>query len=320
MWPLLQQVTNYSPCRQHEDVLRELLQVHERIVGSFGDSPIIETKLGELINVVVQSYEESYNPCTLSFVAVAVEKFGSKNPAVEDSFCQLLAHLTNTTCTYVQSRSIANCPQLITAFFDLCQRFLLFCPNALVKCSQFDLLYQFAVACLSQCKGERDSTRAALIFLTQVFGWKQMRALSAECRVILSQNSGILDGATALHGCDVVKACFLGICGGPQMLLPPFTDCLYAIVAHVLGTDEDGTGIVQSAALELIRGWVVAALQVEEVGGRISREDKERVVRSMFSIAAGGRTKKSRFRQLVADISKVSKGEASGESVFLSYE
>ena len=53
MWPLLQQVTNYSPCRQHEDVLRELLLVHERIVGSFGDSPIIETKLGELINTVI---------------------------------------------------------------------------------------------------------------------------------------------------------------------------------------------------------------------------------------------------------------------------
>lgn len=89
-----------------------------------------------------RSFEESYNPCTLSFVAVAVEKFGTKNADIENSFCQLLAHITTTTCTHVQTRTIPNCPALVTSFFDLCQRVLLFCPAALVKNAQFGLLYQ----------------------------------------------------------------------------------------------------------------------------------------------------------------------------------
>ena len=320
MWPLLQKVASFSPCRQHEDVLRELLQVHERIVGSFGDSPIIETKLGELINVVVQSYEESFNPCTLGFVAVAVEKFGTKNQAIQESFCQLLAHLTTTTCTYVQTRLIPNCPNLITAFFDLCQRFLLFCPASLVKCSQFQLLYQFAVACLTQCKGERDSTRAALIFLTQMFGWKQMKALSEDVVAILNANSSILDSATGQHGKEVVLACFVGICGGaPQMLLPPFTDCLYAIVSHVLGADEEGTSIVPSQALDLIKSWIVAALQDPAVADKMTNEDKERAVRALFGLVAGGRRTKNKFKLLIGDVSKVCRGEGN-DQVFVGYE
>jgi len=307
MWPLLQQVSSYSPCRQHEDVLRELLQVHERIVGSFGDSPIIETKLGELINVVVQSYEESFNPCTLSFVAVAVEKFGVKNAGVEESFCQLLAHLTTTTCAYVQTRQISNCPNLITAFFDLCQRFLLFCPASLVKCSQFQLIFQFGVACVTQCEGERDSTRAALIFLTQLFGWKQMRALSEETVGALRMHGGIIDAATGAQGAEVVKSCFVGVCGGlPQMLLPPLTDCLYSLVVHVLGADEEGLAVVNTGALELARGWLKGALGTEEVnGGKIGGEKKERVIGSILSLAAGGKRSKVKFRNLIGDVAKV---------------
>ena len=88
MWPLLQKVANSPYCRQHDDVLNQLLKVHGRCVNSFGD--VIEPKIGELINVVVQAYEETHHSCCCEFVGIAVEKFSAKGGGVEESFCQVI--------------------------------------------------------------------------------------------------------------------------------------------------------------------------------------------------------------------------------------
>ncbi len=319
MWPLLQNVTNYSPCRQHEDVLKELLGVHARIVGSFGE--MMEVKLGELINVVVQAYEESYASCALSFVGVAVEKFGARGGGVEDSFCGLLTHLIQLTCTHVQKRGISEVPHLIFSFFEMAQKFLLFCPGALVKSSEFSLLYSFAVACLTQCKGERDSTRQALIFLTQIIGRKGIRLSDITVQALESSRS-VIDVQTAQHGSEIVKSCFVSLAGGaPQMLQSNFSDCLYAIVTHVIGADSDnGVVSLQGEGSVLVQSWVVAALQNEGIPEILGNEDKEIVMRTMFKLATGGVKLKGKFKSLLQDFSKICLGEMSSDGVLTVYD
>ena len=240
MWPLLTSISSYIPTRQHPTVLSSLLSVHSKIVSSFGE--IIEPRLGELINFVVQAYEESYDGVCLDFVGVAVEKFGPLSGPFAASFRDLLNHLTAKTLSHVESKGIPSSTSLVTSFYDLAQRFLLFCPHALVENQSFTNIYSFAVACLTQCGGERDSTRAALIFLTQIIGRKGVR-LSPSSRSVLEGLRATIDGHTAREGCEIVKSCMRGMGGGgTQMLRGPFADCLYAVVTHVIGADVDDGG------------------------------------------------------------------------------
>ncbi|GMH95092.1 hypothetical protein TL16_g13076 [Triparma laevis f. inornata] len=315
-WPMLQSIASYDPCRLHPDILQELLGVHGKIVSSFGD--IIEPKLGELINIVVQAYEEGYNRGCLDFVAVAAEKFGNRGGGVEESFRGLLAHLTAKTCQHIQSVGMAECTELVTSFFDLAQRFLLFCPTALVKNEQFPLIYSFGVVCLVQCKGERDSTRQALIFLTQVIGRKGVR-LSQSTRAALEECRSTIDAHTAQHGSEIVKSCFVSLAGGsPQMLLPAFSDCLYAIVTHVIGADSEEGGKVDGGGGGLVQTWIVSALNDEAIPKFIEDSDKANMMQAMFNIATKGLKEKGRFKSLIGDFVKICKREVNGD-VLASY-
>ena len=149
-----------------------LLGLFGRCVGSFGE--IIEPKINELINVVVMAYEETHASCCCEFVGIAVEKFSSRSGGIEDNFCNLLGHLCSNTVVYLQKAvgGIVENTDLVRSFFDMAQRFLLFCPAGLMKCVEFTQLFSFAVACLRECKGEKNSTRASLIFLSQIIGRK----------------------------------------------------------------------------------------------------------------------------------------------------
>jgi len=310
-WPMLQSIASYDPCRLHHDILQELLGVHGKIVSSFGD--IIEPKLGELINIVVQAYEEGYNRGCLDFVAVAAEKFGNRGGGVEESFRGLLAHLTAKTCQHIQSVGMSESTELVTSFFDLAQRFLLFCPSALVKNEQFPLIYSFGVACLTQCKGERDSTRQALIFLTQIIGRKGVR-LSQSTRAALEEFRTTIDAHTAQHGAEIVKSCFVSLAGGsPQMLLPPFSDCLYAIVTHVIGADSEEGGKVDGGGGGLVQSWIVAALNDEAIPKFIEDSDKANMMTAMFNIATKGLKEKGRFKSLIGDFVKICKKEINAD-------
>ncbi|CAN0398829.1 unnamed protein product, partial [Phaeothamnion confervicola] len=62
----------------------------------------------------------------------------------------------------------AECPQLVRALFELFQRCLIYCPAALAHSRQVDNLLRAAIACLAGPSLERDSTRAALTFVTQL--------------------------------------------------------------------------------------------------------------------------------------------------------
>ena len=275
MWPLLTSIATYAPCRTHPSILTSLLSVHSKIVSSFGE--VISSRLGEVINVVVQAYEEIYDVACLNFVGVAVEKFGPLSGPYSASFRDLLHHLTSKTLAHLNSKGIPSSTSIVAAFYGLAQRFLLFCPLGLVSNDSFPLIYSFAVACLTQCLGERDSTRAALIFLTQIIGRKGVR-LSPSSRAVLAPRANEIDAHTARFGGPIVLACLLGAgVGGPPMLRGPFGDCLYAVVTHVMGADDDeGREAKRGRLGGPSIAWVIAGGLVVSYAGAVASRTRRR--------------------------------------------
>jgi hypothetical protein len=100
----------------------------------------------------------------LKYMTTAVEVYGASSA---DSFQEMLHHVSGIVFTNIQSHqsSIEECTELIKVYFELNQRFILYCPTALVQCPLFSSIINCAIECLAACKGERESTRAVLNFL-----------------------------------------------------------------------------------------------------------------------------------------------------------
>ena len=317
LWPMVQSLSSYPPCRSHSDILESLLSVYSKIVASFGE--MVEGKLGEIINVVVGAYEESYASCCLGFVGVAVEKFGRRGGGVEESFRALLGHLTTKTCQRIQSVGFTSATGLITSFFSLCQIFLLFSPLGLVRNEQFHLIYELSVACLSQCKGDRDSTRQSLIFLTQIIGRNLVR-LGQTTSKALESCSDIIDSHTARHGPEIVKQCMLGLSGSsPSSLAPAMSECLHAIVCHLVGpaTATATNAVPIPNGRNLVSSWIFSSLSSPTIPTFLSSQDKDTLLIAMVHLGQDPQGK-HKFKMLCSDFYKVCKKEMNGE-VFKTY-
>jgi hypothetical protein len=165
----LTDIASHPYCRSNEIVLAGLLEVHSQLLGVV--PALIGPYFNDLISFVVRSYEETVCPSSLEYISAAVESFGSENSAIanvaglddnatEAMFSQLLAHISQCTFRFVtQTTQPKECTQVIAALFKMTQRYLLFLPAALVQCSEFASLFALGVACLTECKGEVESSR-----------------------------------------------------------------------------------------------------------------------------------------------------------------
>ncbi|KAL7532240.1 hypothetical protein ACHAXR_004513, partial [Thalassiosira sp. AJA248-18] len=139
-WPVLNEISSLPSCRANEPVLSGLLDVHSQLLSVVPS--LIGPYFKDLITFVVKAYEESCCPSALDYVSAAVETFdteesigmaaGLDENGKELIFNQLLAHLCQCTFTYVTQKKRPNeCPQVVSALFEMAQRYLLFCPGAL---------------------------------------------------------------------------------------------------------------------------------------------------------------------------------------------
>jgi len=317
-WPVLNDISSHPSCRANEAVLSGLLDVHSQLLSVV--PVLIGPYFKDLITFVVKAYEESFCPSALEYVSAAVESFdteesigvaaGLDENGKELIFNQLLAHLCQCTFTHVtQTKRPNECPQVIKALFEMAQRYLIFCPGALCQCPEFASLFGLAVACLTE--GEVESTRATLIFLTQLIGWKHIR-LPAAKNYKLAQFAGAIDNLLAQHGEVITKACLGGLSGGaPQILLPSYSECLFSIMQHIIsstpGADEPNS---------VLCTWLRSALMANTQN--ITPEIGTSVIKILCDLAKEGTKSKQKAKMALMDYGKIAKGEASTD-ILLAY-
>jgi len=229
----------------------------------------------------------------------------------------------------------------VTSFFELALRFLLFNTGALIKCTEFQNLFLFAVKCLGACQGERDSTRSALNFLSQLIGWRSIR-ISERAKAIMEQSPAALrmiDGCVLQYGDEIIQTCVRGLGGDiPQMLWPSISDCIYAVIQYSLVAAQQQQGL--ATTVETVHQWVYTAMLQWEINGVGStaeaRNDtttnmKKKVVDMLFRFAAANVNKgggasnnaaagtkgKNMFKMLLTDFGKIAKGEMAIDSLLI---
>jgi len=323
-WPVLNDIASHPYCRSNEIVLAGLLEVHSQLLGVV--PALIGPYFNDLISFVVRSYEETVCPSSLEYISAAVESFGSENSAIanvaglddnatEAMFSQLLAHISQCTFRFVtQTTQPKECTQVIAALFKMTQRYLLFLPAALVQCSEFASLFALGVACLAECKGEVESTRSTLIFLSQLIGWKHLRLPQSKHQQ-LEQSAGIVDNLLLQHGQKITKACIRGLSGfAPQILWPSFSECLFSIMLHVSSGSANDVGSV-------LNNWLYAAMTDSSVVGstqNITQEVGTSIVKILGDLAREGVKSKPRAKMLLTDFGKICNNETSVD-ILLSY-
>lgn len=324
IWPLLGKSTQL--CRMSDSILNEILLIQRQVLSNAPE--LVAPRFPETVKFVVEAFENTKHPSTLDYLAVSVETFSLINNDHERSFNGLLAHVTAVVMNYVTTEKSPDCcPQVIRAFFEMNQRYLLYCPFALTTCSEFPNIVRLAVECLTACKGERESTRATLIFLAQLFGWKSLRLANSTTRV-LEQYSDVIDEQLATHGEIVTRVCISGLGGAsPQMLWPALSDCVIAIVSHIISINASAAATVahvQEEKTTVAHQWVYTSLSscTTTSGKPLAAEPCQQIVVILFALLAGRNGNKSsnklKAKMLLADFARLCKGDM-GVDALLSY-
>jgi len=317
-WPLLNDISSNNSCRTNEAVLSSLLAVHSQL---FGVAPsLIGPYFKDIVTFAVKAYEESFCAAALTYVGAAVETFdidesigvaaGLDQNGKITLFNQLLSHVCQHTFAYVSHTRVAECPEIIEALFEMAQRYLLFCPEALFQSPSFETLFLLGVDSLKELQGEVKSTRAILIFITQLFGWKHIRLSDAKM-AILTQYAGAIDNLLVHKGEAIIKNCLGALSGGaPQILWPPYSECLFSITQHIISTTP-GAGDLSSALCTWLRHDMANTQN-------ITPEIATSVISLLCDLAKEGANSKQKAKMMMADYGKIAKGEATPD-VLLAY-
>mmetsp|Transcript_3016 Transcript_3016/g.4441 ORF Transcript_3016/g.4441 Transcript_3016/m.4441 type:complete len:1017 (+) Transcript_3016:65-3115(+) len=313
VWPLLEKAA--IQCRAYESILEEVLAVHKQLLSNI--PKLMAPRFSEIVKFVVEAFENSKHPCTLDYLACAVESFSPMDGNDEQSFQELLAHVSKITTTYLSTEKRPDmCPKLIQGFFEMNQRYILFCPMALVRCTEFPKIISLAVQCLTECKGERESTRATLNFLGQIFGWRSLRLPDTVSRA-LENDATIIDEQLANYGKTVTSTCINMLAGGPQMLWPAISDCVFSIIFNVIVTNTGASGVTNTA---VAHGWIYSSLSScnTSTGTPLPSETCQQIVNILFALVQKGSKSKPKAKMLLTDYAKICKGEIASNAL-LSY-
>lgn len=310
LWPFLDKVT--KQCGQYEDVLGEVLAVHGRLLNTVPNlvAPIFSTTL----KFVVEVFERTKLPNALDYISGAVEQFGSVDDSSRASFQELLEHISTVMVSHVtREKKPDECPQVIQALFEMCQRFVLYCPSALISSRQFSTIVSLAVECLTACHGERESVRATLNFLAKLFGWRTLHLPSTSSESIEAM-AGAIDEQLVRHGEAVTAACIDGLTGGPQMLWPSISDCIFAITMHVSRSNDSGPVVEETT---IAHQWVLKALynSKDRSGQPLNPETCQQIVQILFALSREGQKSRPKAKMLLTDIAKIAKGELTKDAL-----
>ena len=301
-------------------MLSRLFDVHSQLLNAC--PTLIAPHFKDIVSFVVKAYEETFCASALNYVSAAVESFDSEQIVVaaglDDQgksalFTQLLSHIYQCTfqCTSNTIQTKDPSDLVIKAFFELAQRYLLFCPDALCQWPELPSLFALGSTRLA-CKGDIDSTRSAVVFLTQFIGWKSIHMPATKVRV-LRNYSATIDNLLLQHGETITKSCIGGISGGaPQILWPSLSECLFAVMLHIISESTSGE------PNPVLQSWLRSAMTDNSLlhnSQNITPEIGTTMIQILCDLAKQGVKSKPKAKMVMTDFGKITKGETSPEAL-----
>jgi hypothetical protein len=301
-------------------VLPKWISIHQHVLRNA--SPLQDTTFRiftSTIPLIVQALERTHEPSTLKYISTAVENFGGKTDEIDEIFQQLLAHITTAITVHP---NLSESTELLHAFFDCLQRFFLYCPRALCYNPKFEIIVNFTVAAIGAMH-EKEATRAALNFLSQLFGWNFLRLPPQSVTVMqeIAITSNILKELLVRNGQNLLEMCFKGLAEGSQMLWPAYAGCVFSVVQAFATKpkqlDDQDNHVSTSTTVfneNLLQQWLFSGMMSTLTPGTDVAMCNQ-VIAILLTLSRQGTKSGSRAKMLLTDFAKIKRGEMKSDAL-----
>jgi len=278
------------------------------------------------LRVIVGLFEETLHEGALETVGHVVEMFPEREGGMEggnggstsdDSvFADLFMAMANRTFTHIRAGNPPQeCPELVSAFFDMSLRFLTFRRHVFFASPALSRLIDLALACLEVTMEEREVTRSVLRLLKDFFRTLQERP--GESYVLSTLHLLSNEGrAAGLLTCTL--AALAG--GAPSTLWANYFEVFFALLqawpvaaaAAAAAAGGEGGQQQQQQQGEVVLGrWVEAAVFDGQVlrAESFSKEDRQLLVQLIGMWGVGVKAKKQKLKLVLDDVLKIAASE-----------
>ena len=110
------------------------------------------------------------------------------------------------------------------------------------------------------------------------------------------------------------KCVLTALVGGPQMLWPSISDCIFAITMHVAGSNDTDPVVEEST---IAHQWVFAAISSckDNNGQPVNPETCQQIVQILFALSREGPKARPKAKMLMTDFAKICKGEMTKDAL-----
>lgn len=160
-WPLLTAVA--MRFRGEPAAVQAMCDLYSRAMATLG--PLIRPLLPQLLHHLASAFQTTPVTGCLTTLRDAVERFGQSSDAeLGELFSTVMTVIITHTCTFLKGATDPEAqPELLTSFWEMCHRCLVFVPGLLLALPCAPQLFEAAIACVRH--QEFQHTRAVLTFL-----------------------------------------------------------------------------------------------------------------------------------------------------------
>uniref|UniRef100_A0A7S4B9K5 Transportin-3 n=1 Tax=Chrysotila carterae TaxID=13221 RepID=A0A7S4B9K5_CHRCT len=278
-WPLLQAAG--TRCRRPE-VVQALCELYSKSMVTLGG--LLEPLLPSMLQQIRELFCASPVVGCLTCITQALQMYGEKEGAVYDSLSDAVEKIIDVVCTWIRTAPDPEAePELLTAFFEMCHRGLVFRPGLMLDLECMPRLFESAICCIAH--QEFQHTRAALTFLCLFMSGtdaaNQFRETAIHC---LQQN-----------GAQLVRQCLIGLVGASPINLVDHQVELLRVAAE--------------ACQGAVHGWLVDAFQSPGFSCGSLDPQGPAAAALVKLVARQPALSTSEFQSIVSDFSRTCRGK-----------
>lgn len=217
IWPLLQQLV--SMYQHHAAIMEATCKLYE--VMMLSGKQLLVDLLPAMMETLAVGFQQQPSPAIVDCVKQTVELFGGEIIIIP-SLSNVLVVMTAEVCKWLergQEQCLGAVLELLTHFFELAHRYLVFSVAAILPSPVLPQLLQCAASCITH--QEFQHTRAALTFLCLVLSGNEAAQPFVQH----------IEVAVVRHGCHMVEQIMLGVVAeSPPNLLDHLSEALRVII------------------------------------------------------------------------------------------
>jgi len=160
-WPLLMEVARRF--QRQTLIVQAMCDLYSRVMATL--QTLVRPLLPQLLQHIATAYQTTPVVGCLTTLRDAIERFGkASDPELSDMLSQVMTVIIEHTCNGLASTPDPEAqPDLLTAFWEMCHRCLVFVPGLLLSLPVAPMLFEAAIGCV--CHQEFQHTRAVLTFI-----------------------------------------------------------------------------------------------------------------------------------------------------------